>query len=438
MANYLKLRGKKFYFTISIPGELQNYYDGKKEITKALKTDSEEVARPKALLLAADFKKQFQDLENGTVHTLQLPEIRSALKTAANDEDYRAAQEALLDMVDVVNPPHRPTSIAAAKAQTLYKQAHCQATEILSLKDQFVKEHQNLAPKTMQAYLATLNDFAALNPVMEEVTLKDASNFLVKPIIEENKSPATIKRWRTALRQFFAWAIKRGLVEKMDNPFAQVELPKSPNKEKNTEKPHREFTNEEVEKLLQHIPERDPALKDLTILGMYSGARIEEISRIKKDHVNLETKTILVDVSKTQAGIRHLPIVSAIEPLVRKLMETSKNEYLLDNLTWSALNVNGERIEEHSRSKNVGKRFNRLRQKLEILGTSNRVCDFHSFRATVAGKLERAGCPEGIAADILGHERNNNQKLGITYGLYADPADIHERRKWLEKIIFSS
>ena len=169
---------------------------------------------------------------------------------------------------------------------------------------------------------------------------------------------------------------------------------------------------------------------------MYTGARIEELCRIEKKHVNLDRKTILVDVSKTEAGIRELPITSALEPLVRELLKSSTNVYLLDDLTWSALNVNGERVEKHKRSKNVSKRFNRQRKELGILETPGRVCDFHSFRATVAGKLERAGCPEGIAADILGHERNNNKKLGITYGLYADPADVDVRRKWLEKICY--
>jgi integrase len=38
----------------------------------------------------------------------------------------------------------------------------------------------------------------------------------------------------------------------------------------------------------------------------------------------------------------------------------------------------------------------------------------HSIRKTVATLLEDAGCPEGVAADILGHE-----KPAMTYGLHS-------------------
>ena len=39
---------------------------------------------------------------------------------------------------------------------------------------------------------------------------------------------------------------------------------------------------------------------------------------------------------------------------------------------------------------------------------------FHCFRNTVATQLENAGIPEGVAADIVGHEKKT-----ITYGLYS-------------------
>ena len=55
---------------------------------------------------------------------------------------------------------------------------------------------------------------------------------------------------------------------------------------------------------------------------------------------------------------------------------------------------------------------------------------FHSLRKTVATLLENAGCPEGVAADLIGHD-----KPTMTYGLYSGGASMRTRKKWLEKAV---
>ena len=55
---------------------------------------------------------------------------------------------------------------------------------------------------------------------------------------------------------------------------------------------------------------------------------------------------------------------------------------------------------------------------------------FHSIRKTVATLLEDAQCPEGIAADIIGHD-----KPTMTYGLYSGGSSIATRREWIEKAV---
>ena len=55
---------------------------------------------------------------------------------------------------------------------------------------------------------------------------------------------------------------------------------------------------------------------------------------------------------------------------------------------------------------------------------------FHSIRKTVATLLEDAQCPQGIAADIIGHD-----KPTTTYGLYSGGSSIATRRERIEKAI---
>ena len=54
---------------------------------------------------------------------------------------------------------------------------------------------------------------------------------------------------------------------------------------------------------------------------------------------------------------------------------------------------------------------------------------FHSIRKTVATLLDRAGVPENVAADIIGHE-----KPTMTYGLYSGGSDLKVMREALKKI----
>jgi integrase len=56
---------------------------------------------------------------------------------------------------------------------------------------------------------------------------------------------------------------------------------------------------------------------------------------------------------------------------------------------------------------------------------------FHSIRKTVVTQLENAGVPEGVSADIVGHEKNT-----MTYGLYSGGNSLEVKRKALEKISY--
>ena len=56
---------------------------------------------------------------------------------------------------------------------------------------------------------------------------------------------------------------------------------------------------------------------------------------------------------------------------------------------------------------------------------------FHSLRKTVTTKLEQAGVPEGVAADIVGHEKQT-----ITYGLYSGGTSMAQKMEAIAKISY--
>lgn len=112
-----------------------------------------------------------------------------------------------------------------------------------------------------------------------------------------------------------------------------------------------------------------------------------------------------------------MPLHTSILPLVDRLAKGSKDGWLILS---TADNQYAER------SVLLGKRFGRLKNKM---GHGPEQV-FHSVRKTVATLLEEAGCPEGVAADVVGHK-----KTTMTYGIYSGGAGIKKLSEWIEKAL---
>jgi integrase len=84
-----------------------------------------------------------------------------------------------------------------------------------------------------------------------------------------------------------------------------VTLPRASGKSKNGEKQRAPFEPADVVKLLQMAEgEDDKQLADLISLGMWSGARIEELCSLKVEQVKGNADHFDIQDAKTPAGIR--------------------------------------------------------------------------------------------------------------------------------------
>ena len=123
-------------------------------------------------------------------------------------------------------------------------------------------------------------------------------------------------------------------------------------------------------------------------------------------------------LSGKPGAVQDVPIHRDIKQFVVSLKETSTDGYLLSGLT---NNKYGDR------SNALGKRFGRLKTKLEF--GQNHV--FHCFRNTVARKFEDAGVAETVAARILGHEFAT-----MTYGLYSQGLALSAKQEAMDQISY--
>lgn len=65
------------------------------------------------------------------------------------------------------------------------------------------------------------------------------------------------------------------------------------------------------------------------LMLIYSGVRISELLDLKKENVNLKEKWFDVTASKTQAGIRKVPINDKVLPFFQEWMTKNDSEYLI-------------------------------------------------------------------------------------------------------------
>ena len=157
-------------------------------------------------------------------------------------------------------------------------------------------------------------------------------------------------------------------------------------------------------------------LQELILLGMYTGCRIEELCALKLTDVGADY--FQIQVGKTEASTRRIPIHSEIKQMVERLVQNSKDGYLLNGL--SANNV------QNKRSKAISKKFGHLKRGM---GFEDRKHTFHSFRATFITRLMNAKADKTLTKKLVGHKGTD-----ITYDLYAGEADWENKVELTELV----
>ena len=164
----------------------------------------------------------------------------------------------------------------------------------------------------------------------------------------------------------------------------------------------------------------------MIVMGMFTGARIESLYRIRKRDVALEAATVLIGAEgdKTEAGQdRLIPIARSLLPTVERLVARTDapEDYLL------RFRGKGDK-----RSDPDGKRFSRLKD--QLFPGEHRKATFHSFRKTFITKLaNEVGAPEHAIQDLVGHDNTKN----VTMGLYRARMSPEEMRPYVDRLVYA-
>ena len=417
MSNLL-LRKNQYSALVMIPKELQLLF-GKSRFSKALNTGDERKAQQLAAPYVTLWKAQIEQARGNkgamaqatlywqSAFNLQEKSITAAL-TSSEREYSLNGMEALTDHFN-----EHLKAIPEPEAVILHGLVNGTSTLITEHYEAW-KSKLDLAPKTKDQMTRDIDTLFKRFSTLEEIT-KEKVLKLISDIEDQGKGVSTIKRLLFAYRNYWYYLQDKRIVSIEHDPFDVQKALQGKFKRAKKNPARKAFTTDEVIKMWTIAKEKkDYKLADLIVLGAYTGARIEELCSLKLTDVTDDS--FRLGEAKTEAGVRVVPLHSALSKLINRLKAESKDSYLINQLTF---NKYGDR------SNAIGKRFGRL--KTEAGCDSTLV--FHSFRKTLITLLEQAEVPENFCCDIVGHEKGT-----MGYGHYSDGASLANKKEAIEKI----
>ncbi len=224
-------------------------------------------------------------------------------------------------------------------------------------------------------------------------------------------SNAALNHYVSALKSLFDWARKRGDFER-DNPFAEQSRKAGDDK-------WQPYTMAELATLLDAIP-AGSTMRWVTLVGLFSGMRLEEICQLRTSDVKNEAGVWFFDIlkAKTEAGIRRVPVHSKL--IAAGILDLAEGQGQL----WPELKPSGR---DNKLSVDFSKRFGRMRRNAEI---ERKGLAFHSLRKNFTTALDQAGVAQADAAVLLGHAR------GFSFDRYSGGPGLQRLRDVVERVSY--
>lgn len=220
---------------------------------------------------------------------------------------YAATRAEAMQMLAEYN--QNPFDVKAAKAtfQEVY--------------DQWSKaKFPTISTSNVHGYEASYRVCGTLyNKVFKDIRLVDLQ-FVVDTC---GKNYPTLKKLKGLFSQLYEFAMKNDICNKDYSEYVDIVRYKDKNPDK---RDHNKFEKAEVERLWKIT---DQPYYQIVLMLIYNGCRVSEFLDLKKENVNLEEQYFDVISSKTENGIRRVPIADKVLPYYKAWYESSDCEYLI-------------------------------------------------------------------------------------------------------------
>jgi integrase len=349
------------------------------------------------------------------------------------------AQKTISDM-DVVQQSagyHRELTALITTAQYGLTPVEAAEAKAIALDPTVYKPKSPITKARLEAFRAyrKARDISAKNIDAQESKLEKLSAFFAttgKPLDFDcvsawldsiDAASKTKQQYLNAGNTFWKWAMKHDARWREDfkgavTPFENHDLPQLRGKGK-VDAQRLAFELSDLSTLHAAAHEKKlNTLADLILLGTYSGARIEELCQLRTEHVISPdgVQSFNIVDSKTAAGIRVVPVHPALKPLMQRLINDSKDGFLV---TSDSKNKYG------NRSDLLSKAFGRLKKSLGF----GPLHVFHSIRKSAITQLVRADVTGTLIAELVGHETGT-----VTYDVYNQGASAAQKLAAISKL----
>ncbi len=256
----------------------------------------------------------------------------------------------------------------------------------------FMAEERGLSPHTVKSYASDLLQFAEFSrEVARVLKVEDVDKGLIRDflgsLLRYGYDRSSVARKLSALRSFFKYLVKRGVVE--TSPALRFPTPK-------TGKKLPSFLDESQAKALMELPplRRELDYRDRAILELLygTGMRASELVGLNVDDVNLSREVVLVLGKGGKERI--IPLGSMARAAIVGYLH-KREQWAEGGERALFLNKYGRRLSTRSLQRIVNKYIKRV---AELSKTSP-----HVLRHTFATHLLERGCDLRAVQELLGH-----------------------------------
>lgn len=449
-ANFMQ-RGSKFYVSVRVPESLRGVVTGGRQthIRRSLKTTKEAEALRRFPLVLAEIKGQLEAArrdESGALkgRTPPKPTIdqeaawwRERLisvgvdpAAAMSDDGFnRHVYDVLGEPIggrwdgDREHPVYDPQRDAAS--HTLVDLVTGRRVPVMTELERFIAnkradgkmtpKYEDRARRTVQSLSEWLAD--RQKDSLGAVDRREAGLY-AEHLSSLHTSPQTVTSRLSVLSSYWRWMERRGLAR--ENPWRD----QAPEKRTApTDADKRPFTDLEVAALLSGTTYT--TLHDLMRIAALSGLRIEEIAQLTVR--DCADGLFNVRVAKTKAGVRRVPIHTALAPIIaRRSQGKDPSAFLIEELV---------PVGSGRRSAKASERFTAYRRQLGLdergEGQRQSDIDFHSWRRWFTTKAEGAGQEPHIISAVVGHTLG---RQGTTLSVYSGGPSVEQMRAVVESV----
>jgi integrase len=229
---------------------------------------------------------------------------------------------------------------------------------------------------------------------LDAITLLDLED-MKQALVKQGLSAATIRLALGDVRRIFrklaAWGVYDGNI-----PTEGLVMPKLDNART------RFLTHEEAIKLLQAVKMRSQVWHDIAFLSLHTGMRKSEVLKLRREHLDFGTGSILVKNAKT--GSRAVPMTDEVRPLLEELAPALPDALLF-------IRRGGGPHDEISSDSDES-----FVRSVEACKLNSGITDrrhkvvFHSLRHTYCSWLAMSGVPLFTIGELVGHSSTQMTK----------------------------